>query len=285
MMQQVIRITLDRVATVATLPDVAMRVMKIADDPQATEDDLHDVLISDPALAARVLRVVNSAFYRRQREVSSPRGAIKLLGLNAIRNVALAASLHRLFRGRRAIVGFDPTEVWSHSVAVGTAARELAHHVSGLAPEEAMVAGLLHDIGLILELQAWAPEFAEVVKRAALIPTESFAALERELIGATHEDLGGALCDHWDFPSEFVNACRHHHDFRAAPEEARRMPAVVHLADRMAARLGAGFTRTVDGHGFEAEACLLLGISSDVVRDVEEQLPILLPQTVALLAA
>lgn len=77
-MERVVRLTLERVASVATLPDVAMKVMRIADDPSATEDDLEDVLQSDPALAARVLRVVNSAFYRRQREVSSPRGAIKL---------------------------------------------------------------------------------------------------------------------------------------------------------------------------------------------------------------
>lgn len=288
-MERVIRLTLERVASVATLPDVAMRVMRIADDPAATEDDLEEVLQSDPALAARVLRVVNSAFYRRQREVSSPRGAIKLLGVSAIRNIALAASLHRLYRGRRAITGFDPAELWAHCVAVGTAARELARRVPAspraIAPEEAMVAGLLHDIGLILALQAWTPEFTQVVAQATLINTASFAQLERTHVGATHEELGGALCDQWHFPVALVNACQYHHDFRALPVNAQAMPALVHLADRMSARLGAGFCRSVDGEGLETEACLLLGLSHADIEAVEAELPILLPQTESLLAA
>lgn len=284
-MERVIRITLERVASVATLPDVAMRVMRIADDPSATEDDLQEVLESDPALAARVLRVVNSAFYRRQREVSSPRGAIKLLGVSAIRNIALAASLHRLYRGRRAITGFDPAELWAHCVAVGTAARELARRVPAVVPEEAMVAGLLHDIGLILALQAWTPEFTQVVAQATLINSASFAQLERTHVGATHEELGGALCDQWHFPVALVNACRFHHDFRALPAEAQAMPALVHLADRMAARMGAGFCRSVDGDGLEYEACAVLGLTDEDLKAVEAELPVLLPQTEALLAA
>lgn len=284
-MDRVIRLTLERVASVATLPDVAMRVMRIADDPSATEDDLQEVLESDPALAARVLRVVNSAFYRRQREVSSPRGAIKLLGVSAIRNIALAASLHRLYRGRRAIAGFDPAELWAHCVAVGTAARELARRVPAVVPEEAMVAGLLHDIGLILALQAWTPEFTQVVAQATLINSASFAQLERTHVGATHEELGGALCDQWHFPVALVNACRFHHDFRALPAEAQAMPALVHLADRMAARMGAGFCRSVDGDGLEYEACAVLGLTDEDLRAVEAELPVLLPQTEALLAA
>jgi HD-like signal output (HDOD) protein len=284
-MDRVIRITMERVASVATLPDVAMRVMRIADDPSATEDDLQEVLESDPALAARVLRVVNSAFYRRQREVSSPRGAIKLLGVSAIRNIALAASLHRLYRGRRAITGFDPSELWAHCVAVGTAARELARRVPGVVPEEGMVAGLLHDIGLILALQAWTPEFTQVVAEATLIDSASFAQLERTHVGATHEELGGALCDQWHFPVALVNACRFHHDFRSLPSEAQRMPALVHLADRMAARLGAGFCRSVDGEGLEHEACEVLGLTSDDLATVEAELPVLLPQSESLFAA
>lgn len=284
-MERVIRITLERVASVATLPDVAMRVMRIADDPSATEDDLQEVLESDPALAARVLRVVNSAFYRRQREVSSPRGAIKLLGVSAIRNIALAASLHRLYRGRRAITGFDPAELWAHCVAVGAAARELGRRVPNVVPEEAMVAGLLHDIGLILALQAWTPEFTQVVAQATLVNSASFAQLERTHVGATHEELGGALCDQWHFPLALVHACQYHHDFRALPADAQAMPALVHLADRMAARLGAGFCRSVDGEGLEAEACQVLGLSRDDLLAVEAELPVLLPQTESLLAA
>ena len=124
-----------------------------------------------------------------------------------------------------------------------------------------------------------------MVAQATLINTASFAQLERTHVGATHEELGGALCDQWHFPVALVNACQYHHDFRALPVNAQAMPALVHLADRMSARLGAGFCRSVDGEGLETEACLLLGLSHADIEAVEAELPILLPQTESLLAA
>lgn len=285
MSELVVRATIDRVAAVATLPAVAMRIMRIADDPAANEDALHDVLLSDPALAARVLKVVNSAFYRRQREVANPRAAIRMLGVDAIRNVALASSLHRLFRGRRAIPAFEPGDVWNHCVAVGTAARALAQRTGVMPPEEAMLAGLLHDIGLIVAMQAWLPEFTSVVQRAALPDAPDFPTIEREAIGATHEDFGGALCEAWHFPTPLVQACRHHHDFRVLPWQEQRLPALVHLADSLAARVGVGYTATVDRHGPLPEAQALLQLSDDDVKGIEVELADAVPQAVSLLAA
>lgn len=281
----VVRATIARVAAVATLPNVALRIMKIADDPLTTEDTVHDVLLSDPALASRVLKVVNSAFYRRQREVGSPRAAIRLLGVDAIRNIALAASLHRLFRGGRSIAGFDPGEVWTHCVAVGTAARTLASHTGMLLPEEAMLAGLLHDIGLIIGMQAWLPEFTRVVERVALDPSLDFLTLEREEIGATHEEFGGALCDAWHFPPSFGQACRYHHDFRALPWSEQRLPALVHVADALAARVGGGYIATVRADAPLPEALALLQLTAADVVELQAEVAEAVPQAVSLLAA
>lgn len=281
----VIRATLERVGAVATLPTAALRIMKIADDPHATEEALHDVLLTDPALAARVLKVVNSAFYRRQREVGSPRAAIRLLGVDAIRNIALAASLHRLFRGRRNIPGFDAGDVWSHCVAVGTAARDLAARTGVVSAEEAMLAGLLHDIGLIVAMQAWLPEFTAVVQQVELADAPPFLELEMRSLGATHEQLGGALCDAWHFPAVLGHACRHHHDFRVLPWHEQRLPALIHLADALAARIGVGYTRTVDTTAPLPESLAILQLTADALQDVERSLREALPQAVSLLAA
>lgn len=281
----VVRATIERVGAVATLPDAAMRIMRIADDPAANEDMLHDVLLTDPALAARVLKVVNSAFYRRQREVASPRAAIRLLGVDAIRNVALASSLHRLFRGRRAVPGFDPGGVWNHCVAVGTAARAIASHTGRVAPEEAMLAGLLHDIGLIVAMQAWLPEFTRVVHRAQAPDAPDFLDIEYDEIGATHQHFGGALCDAWHFPAPLVLACRYHHDFREVPWQDQWLPALIHLADALAARVGVGYTATVARTGPLVEAQALLQLSDPDIALIEGELAESVPQAVSLLAA
>lgn len=257
----VLRDAIDQLGAVATLPDVAVRIMRIASDQSATEEDLLGVLHTDPPLAARVLKVVNSAFYRRQREVGALRAAVRMLGVDAIRNIALAASLHRLFRGGRGVSGFDPSSLWAHSVAVGAAARRIALETKVVEPEEALLAGLLHDIGLIVAMQARPREFTQLIQRAFSEPHVRFLDLEETVLGATHEEFGGALCDAWKFPPAIAHACRSHHDVRVLPADSGVMPAVVHVADAIAARLGEGFTRTVEPTAPHAETLHALGLT------------------------
>ncbi|HEY0929142.1 MAG TPA: HDOD domain-containing protein [Gemmatimonas sp.] len=281
----IIRATLSRVGALATLPDVALRIMRVAENPAATEEMVHDILISDPSLAARVLKVVNSAFYRRQREVSTPRAAIRLLGVEAIRSIALAASLHRLFRGRRSIVGFDPADLWAHSVAVGTAARAVSLRTGIGLPEEAMLAGLLHDIGIIVAMQAWLPEFTLIMQRAGTPGAPTFRELELEQIGATHEQFGGALCDAWNFPPSLGLACRYHHDFSGLSGDEQRWAALIHLADVLAAQLGIGYVHTVESSSPHPGALSVLGIDSIELESLLDELETELPHATTLLAA
>lgn len=281
----IIRATLSRVDALGTLPDVAIRIVRVAENPAATEDMMHAILMSDPSLAARVLKVVNSAFYRRQREVSTLRTAIRLLGVEAIRSVALAASLHRLFRSGRTLTGFDPRDLWAHSVAVGTAARAVSARTGIGVPEEAMLAGLLHDIGIIVVMQAWLPEFSLIMQRAGAPDAPPFRELEFEQIGATHEQLGGALCDAWNFPPSLASACRYHHDFTALTGDAQRWAAVIHLADVLAAQLGIGYVHTVESSAPHPAALALLGLDTIELESLLDDLEVELPQAVTLLAA
>jgi HD-like signal output (HDOD) protein len=276
-----LRATIEQISAIPTLPVVALRIMRIVDDPLATEEMLYDAMIGDPALAARVLKVVNSAFYRRQREVSELHAAIRMLGNSAIRNIALASSLHRLFSGRRAISGFDPADVWVHSVAVSVAARTLAARTGKAQPEEAMLAGLLHDLGVIVALHVWPVEFAGIVEEAETDTRTDFLEIERRVMGVTHADLGATLCDHWQFPRPLVAVCRYHHDvgalMAALPGTEQALPAVVHVADAVAARVGSGYVRTVLAPDPDHRALAFLGVDAQtldaVVDEVREALP------------
>ncbi|QJR37935.1 HDOD domain-containing protein [Gemmatimonas groenlandica] len=282
--EQFVRTALKRVTTVATLPTSAMRIMQIAEDPTSTENELLEVLEGDPPLAARVLKVVNSAFYGRPRQVGSTAAAMRLLGVNAVRNVALAASLNRLFRGGM-VPGFDASALWTHSVAVGTAARRIAERCRGIPPEEAMLAGLLHDIGLLVAIQASYIEFTGLIAATLKDASISFADAETHWLGATHEVFGKALCEQWRFPHALTMACGHHHDPMALAEHDRRLPAVIHVADVLAGRVGGGFTRMVGREAPADGVCELLGLHASDLAAIEAQLSSDIEQSLGLLAA
>ncbi len=283
--EHIVQRAVARLTTVATLPSSAMRIMKIAEDPTSTEDDLLAVLEGDPPLAARVLKVVNSAFYGRPRPVGSTAAATRLLGVNAIRNIALVASLNRLFRGGRTVPGFDAGDLWTHAVAVGAAARRVAERCHGVPPEEAMLAGLLHDIGLLVEIQSSLVEFTAVMSATTADASLSFADAEMQWLGATHEEFGKALCEQWRFPHALANACGHHHDPLSLPVAERWLPAIVHVADVLAGRAGVGFCRSV-GRDHPADGvCELLGLSATDLAEIEAQLGGDVERTLGLLAA
>ena len=281
----IVPITLQRVSNVATLPAIALRIIRIAENPTATSDELHDVLKSDPALAARVLKVVNSAFYGRPRQVASTSAAIQLLGVSAIRNIAVAASLTRMFRGGRHLVGFDASALWVHSVAVGAAAKRLAELSNTVPPEEALLAGLLHDIGVLVSMQAWMPEFSAVVAAPSADPALPCEEAEPQIVGADHEQFGEALCEQWRFPNTFSLVCGHHHDPLALPAAQRALPVLVHAADVIAARAGIGFCRTVQTHVLAPAILQELGLTEQQVRTVEDALTSDFSQAMTLFAA
>lgn len=271
-MSDIVQETLHRVTSVATLPAIAVRIMQVADDPESTIDEMDDLLSSDPALASRVLKVVNSAFYGHAGRVSSTTNAIQLLGVTAIRNIAVAASLTRMYNATRALPGFDVPSLWVHAVAVGAAAQHLAAH-TGLVPRDvALLAGLLHDLGVLVEMQVWLPEFTAVLAAARENEKLEFADIERRIIGASHEEIGEALCLSWQFPPELARAVGHHHDPMSMPAEDRVLPCIVHVADILAARADIGFTRTVVSREIAPELFGVLGLRPEDLPPIEHSL-------------
>src|SRR5437763_9892064 len=115
-----------KVTTIATLPEVTARIVATVEDPRSTASQLHKIVSHDPALVTRILKVVNSAFYGLPGQIGSVERAIVLLGLNAIKNIAVAASIGQLFRMTKICKDFSAKDLWTHCIAVGVCARDLA---------------------------------------------------------------------------------------------------------------------------------------------------------------
>src|SRR5436305_10629835 len=190
---------LKKVTTIATLPEVTAKIVATVEDPKSTAAALHKIVAHDPALATRILKVVNSAFYGLPGQIGSVERAIVLLGLNAIKNIAVAASLGQLFRGIKLTDKFTAKDLWTHCIAVGVAARELARQMKVPIADEAFLAGLIHDVGILVSLQLW-PDKLRGACEAAAASERPYIDIEREALGVDHQQLGQGLAELWKFP-------------------------------------------------------------------------------------
>ena len=141
--QQVVQQAIKKVTSIATLPEVTARIIRTVEDPKSTAAALHKIVANDPALVTRVLKVVNSSFYGLPGQIGSIERGIVLLGLNAVKNIAVAASLGQLFRGVKLCDEFTAKDLWMHCVAVGVVARELSKKTHLPIADEAFLAGMI----------------------------------------------------------------------------------------------------------------------------------------------
>lgn len=199
-----------RITEISTLPHVALAVIDVAKNPEAGAADLKNVVEGDPALSARVVRMVNSAAYGVRTTVTNLHQAISYLGFNQVRNLAMTASVSEIFKKEAEIGQYKRSGLWRHLVSVGICARLLARRLSIKAFEDAFLAGLLHDIGIILIDQHVHDDFQQVIK--SLSHGDALADIEREIMGFDHCQLGERIAEEWRFPVPARAAIRHHHN-------------------------------------------------------------------------
>ncbi|MGP1346946.1 MAG: HDOD domain-containing protein [Phycisphaerales bacterium] len=264
------------ISHIATLPEITQQILELVEDPSSTAQDLHSVIANDPALCSRILKVVNSSFYGLPGQIGSINRAIVLLGLNAVKNIAISASMAKLFKGGQICPAFTAADLWRHSVSVGAAAKLVADEAGIGVPDEAFLAGLMHDIGLIVEIQFDRQKFIQVVEQVMPkpdgSPTNSMLAAEIEHFGADHQAYGRALSERWKFPRALSVGCGFHHCPMDAPDCTRTMPCIIHTADRVASRATGGFRLDLDSLEFDKHVLEELRISPDKAESLIERL-------------
>ncbi len=263
---------MSRVTEVSSLPEVTSRIVEIVEDPRATTREIRDLVQSDPALATRILKVVNSAFYGLPAQIASLERAILMLGLSVVKNLALAASLSQLIKGGRITEHFEARDLWRHCLAVGVCARLIAKSARVVQPDEAFVAGLVHDMGLLVTQQVFSEKVTQIAQICTAEP-QDYRAVERQIIGADHEAFGGALAAKWKFPAGLRNAIAHHHEPCSLQPEFQKVAAAVYLADVVAARSQIGYWLTAGAQEIESEILALAEIQEDQLLEIAEQLP------------
>lgn len=239
--KKVVQSILKESGEIVTMPEVTVRIIDIVEDPKSTMQDLQNVIRNDPALSSRILRVVNSALYGLPGQVASIDRAVVLLGLSAVKNIAIATSMTHMFTSDGSVDGFSGKDVWNHSIAMAVGAKLIYSMRKRPGGDEAFLTGLIADLGLLIERQATLEPLTSVLERFRS-DGGSFIEIEREIIGADHSALGMALAQKWRFPEPVCQSIGFHHSPGTLPTTQRELPNTILLADIAASRLEAGFS-------------------------------------------
>ncbi|MBI1336917.1 MAG: HDOD domain-containing protein [Phycisphaera sp.] len=227
---------LGRVREVSTIPTVALQLIQAADDPAVNLSRLTRIVENDPALGTRLLRRVNSAAYGLRTKITSVQRAVAYLGFNAVRNLAITSTVAEVFKKDIQVGPYRRIGLWRHMVSVAVAGKFIAARLGWSDFEEVFLAGLLHDVGLIVEDQYCHEHFLHVMR--SLREGSALLEIEQQVIGFDHAVYGARLAEGWKFPEHIVAVIRHHHGAMTYRGAHQRMVACVALANTLCSAMG-----------------------------------------------
>jgi len=221
-----------RIKQLPTLPTVTTTINSAIKQPSTSADDLARIIAKDQSLSSKVLKMVNSAYYGTNREITGIKHAVSVLGFNEISKVVLAISVFESLGGNGSN-GFNRQAFWIHSLGCAIFSTILAAEISYPKADDAFSAGLMHDIGKVITDRYFQAEMEEVQKLVLNQPL-LFHEAEQKVMGIDHTQLGEWLLTTWKIPPNICTAVRyHHHPFakREGPGAQDLIVDIVHMAD------------------------------------------------------
>ncbi|MFW6146633.1 MAG: HDOD domain-containing protein [Planctomycetota bacterium] len=262
---------IEQIDRLLTLPQIITHINGVIESETAGAADLQRVIKADPVLSTKILQLVNSAYYGLPGRVGSLEKAVVLLGMTAVKNLAIAASVEQMFDRLHLPGPLTGRDMWRHCLAVATAARELAQRASMVYLEEVFMAGLIHDLGLLAAAQAVPQDVSKLVE-TCMSSEMAWEAAELEILGMSHATAGAHLARKWHFPGYLGEMISDHHTWPEKPISSD-LAGVVYLADTIACRLGDGLALTAQHQTIDGEMLNRLNLAENDVSDVWNNLP------------
>ena len=250
------------------LPQVASRAITLVEDPETTTGQLTDLLSSDTALAARVLKIANSAMFSRQREINTLSQAIMVIGFKALKGIVVAATLRQLNRKQ----GKTEETVWANSMCTAMSSHIIAQKLKKPYMDECFLLGLLHDLGKLVLIRQTSEEYKEIVNRVKNGST--FVDAETDVLGFAHPLIGALVAKKWNFSPEICQVILHHHDDVDMPfdNDTDEKTGIVQVANYIAHHIECGH---IDGYPDLSEKYLpvaaSLGLDASMLQELYEE--------------
>lgn len=236
-----VKVLIKKVDKLLALPFSVIKIIKLCNDPSSNTTDIEKPIKSDPAIAAMILRRANSAAYGGMGPVRTIQRAIVRIGMRSTRNIAASFSVLKLFSKEDKNLGFNRTWFWIHSLTTGICAQLLATELNFKHPEDAFIAGLLHDIGKMILDDFMNDDYCRVLQMANTegIPIR---VAEQSAFDVSHAYIGSKVAKTWEFPSTIVEAIEKHHRYTqlADVSSVTSMSAVVCIANHISKAIQSG---------------------------------------------
>jgi HD-like signal output (HDOD) protein len=233
---QVIRkpepLRIDQKLEIPSIPLVLTRILRILEEDVATSKQLEEIIKHDPALAGRILRLSNSAFYSFRSEVKSISHAVSLLGINLVRSLAIGMNIFDSFtKGLRSEGGLI-NQLWMHSFGVGLISQEIWTRLNGRRESEfAFLCGLLHDLGMGVLFKTYPGYYGKIFSSARSEADPPISTIEFDQFGTDHATVGAAVAKEWGLPVTLAKVLKDHH---IAVDSELPLLSVIALADNLA---------------------------------------------------
>ena len=254
------------------LPPLPTAVAKVLDETNKAEPDLHkidEIISGDQALASKVLRIVNSAYYGLSRQVTSVGQSVMILGIQQVRTITLSVGSIAAFSNRGPVDPEGARRFWEHSFATAAACQTIGHKlgVDKKSIETLSTIGILHDIGRMFIFCNFKSTYEKLVQKA-LKEGVSYEEVEMHFLGDSHAGIGAMIAEKWGLPEQIVQSIRWHE----GPFEVQVDPALatLHLADWMHKQVYYGEDKAPIGP-LDPAIVESLGLSDEVLEQIEEQ--------------
>ena len=255
---------------ISSIKQIIIHLITVINDPDSSAKDLKDIIEKDPPLSARLLKIANSVYYGFRRKISKIQDAIIGIGFDAVKELALSQKVCELFNKNDSIDGYSRLGLWENSIAVALCSKLVYMREFRDPGEKIYIAGLLHNIGIIIEDQFMQNQFKETLVDSQTNKCNLMQS-EKNIFGFDHADIGRALTDNWEFPRELVVSIGLHHTPELSDARYGRIVRTLFISDYICQKNDIGYKDASYGNKRQYYQCLAsLNIQEEAIDLIME---------------
>ncbi len=268
-MNDSLRLVVQKITKLPTLPAIAQTILSLASDESTDMKELEETIQKDPSISAKILSFSNSAFYGMSSNVTTIRDAVVRMGFNNVKNIALGISLMTIMNNGKTPHALDYKKIFKHSFTVGVISNHFLNELDIEISEDLFTGGLLHDIGLIIINNFFSDIYRKVIYE--LKNDMPLIDVEKNVLGFTHADIGTWLADKWNLPDIIKDIIMYHHTPSLAKKHKKSV-SIIHLADFVSTMRFCSVTDGEPHYTFNYSTLEVIGLKEKEFKNIEAKL-------------